>query len=79
MENGTIRNYGLVGVDVALLEEMCHYGGRFEVFCAQTLPIVESSPPLLPAVQDVELLSPPAPCLPGCCHPSYCDDNGSSP
>jgi hypothetical protein len=26
-ENGTIRRCGLVGVDVALLEEVCHCGG----------------------------------------------------
>ena len=25
--SGTIRSRGLVGVEVALLEEVCHYGG----------------------------------------------------
>jgi len=29
----------------------------------------------LPLDKDVELLAPPAPCLPGCCHAS-CHDNG---
>ena len=28
-ESGTIRSCGLVGVDVALLEEVCHCGGGF--------------------------------------------------
>jgi hypothetical protein len=29
----------------------------------------------LPYDQDVELLAPTAPCVPGCCHTSCCDDN----
>lgn len=26
--NGTVRRCGIVGVDVVLLEEVCHYGGK---------------------------------------------------
>ena len=27
MGSGTIRRYGLIGIGVALLEDMCHCGG----------------------------------------------------
>jgi hypothetical protein len=30
----------------------------------------------LPLDQEAELLAPPAPCLPACCHVSHHDDNG---
>ena len=52
---------------VALLEEVRHCGTDFEGSDAQALPTVEHGPLLLPSDQDVELLVPPAPCLPGCC------------
>jgi hypothetical protein len=29
IESDTIRRYGLIGIDVMLLEEVYHYGGRF--------------------------------------------------
>ena len=28
IESGTIRRYGFVGVGMALLEEVCHFGGE---------------------------------------------------
>lgn len=39
---GPIRRSGFAEVDVALLEEMGHYGSGFEVFCAQaTLSVIQ--------------------------------------
>jgi hypothetical protein len=38
--SGTIRKHGLVGVGVALLEEVCHYEAGFEVSYAQAIPSV---------------------------------------
>ena len=37
--SGTIRRYGLAGVDVALLEEVNHCGAGFEVSDIQLLPV----------------------------------------
>jgi hypothetical protein len=51
--NGTIRKCGLVGVVVALLEEVCHCGWAFEVSNAQTQPSLHTLF-LLPAGPDVE-------------------------
>jgi len=59
--NGTIRRCGLVGVGVALLEEVCHCEVSFEVSYAQALPSVEHSL-LLPL--DEEPSAPPTPSLP---------------
>ena len=71
-----IRRCGLVGVGVALLEEVCHCGGGFEISCAQGTPRVTHSL-LLPLDQAVELLAPsPASCLPARHHTSYHDENG---
>jgi hypothetical protein len=43
--SGTIRRYGLVEVGVALLEEVCHCGGRLrDHIYAQVLPNVELVP-----------------------------------
>jgi hypothetical protein len=66
----TIRRCGLVGVGVALLEEVCHYVGMgFEIFYVQATPRVARSLLLLPVDHAVELSAPsPAPCLPGHCH-----------
>jgi hypothetical protein len=71
---------------VTLLEEVCHWGGRylrFHIYASLTkllrpsswLPM-ENSPPLLPVDQDIELLGPLTPCLPACCHASNHDGNG---
>jgi hypothetical protein len=43
--SGTIRRCGLVGVGVALLEEVCHCRGGFEVSYAQVPPSVEFQSP----------------------------------
>ena len=68
--------------DKALLEEVWSWrkcvtvGLGFEVSYTQATPSVAHSPLLLPLDQDIGLLAPPAPCLPGCCHASRHDDNG---
>lgn len=41
--NRKIRRYGLVGVDVDLFKEACHFGVCFEVLKAQTKPSVSLS------------------------------------
>jgi hypothetical protein len=62
-ESGTIRRCGLVGVGVAFLEEIRHWGVGFEVSDAQAKPSV-SPLFLLPVDPDVELSAPfPTPCL----------------
>ena len=60
---------GLVGGSVPLL------GAGLQVSYAQALSSVAHSLLLLPSDEDVELSVPPAPCLPGRCHVSHCDDN----
>ena len=50
-------------------------GVSFEVSYAQAMPSMAYSLLLLPADQDVELLAPPAPCLPAYCHASHHHDN----
>ena len=57
-----LEKYGRVGGSVSL------WGVGFEVLCAEAIPSVEHSLLLLTADQDVELLAPPAPCLPAHCH-----------
>ena len=68
--SGTIRMCGLVGVGVALLEEVYHFGD---------LPpsCLVNSPLWAAAGSIVELSAPsPAPCLPRCCcHASRLDDS----
>ena len=69
--SGTIRRCGLLGVDAASLEEVCHWGMGFKVSGAQARLSVS-----LPAVSDVELSAPSlAPCLPASCHASHLGDN----
>jgi len=71
--NGTTRRCGLVGVGVALLEEVCHCGDGLLRPSPSCLRTVHS---WLPLDEDIELSAPsPAPCLPGCCHASCYDDN----
>lgn len=60
---------------MALLEEVCHWGGRLEIFYAQAMLSVTHSSLLLPRDQDVEFLALPAPCLSGYCHVYHCDEN----
>ena len=59
--SGTIRNNGLVGVGVALLEELCCCMGGNENLL---LAVWETVFSCLPSEQDVELSAPPVPCLP---------------
>jgi hypothetical protein len=63
MGNGIIRTCGLVGVCVALLEEMHHCGVGLKV-CLLVLKLFR--PSWLPLDGDIELLAPPV-------HlPAYC-------
>ena len=72
MGSGTIRRYSLVGVGVALLEEVCGCEVGFEVLCSIKQHDPESPPDCLQKIlsfwllsnQDMELLTPPAPSLP---------------
>ena len=74
--SGTIRRYGLVGVDVALLEELCHCGAGFEFSYTQAMPSVAYILSLLSVDQDIELSAPsPASHLPAHCHASCLYDN----
>jgi len=76
--SGSIRRCGLIGADVILLEEVCHYGAGFEASYAQATPSVTYSLLLL-AYHDVELSAPSlASCLLAFCHVSCCDDNGQN-
>ena len=77
IESGTIRRCGFVGVGVALLEEMCHWGvGFWGLIYAQATPSVYTGSSLLPVHQEVEPSAPsPVPCLPGHCHASHHGDN----
>ena len=68
-----IRTCGLVGIGVALSEEVCHWGWVLRFQKLKASPMADS----LPADQDVELSATfPAPCLPACHHVSYHDVNG---
>lgn len=72
--NGTIRRSGLVGVAVALLAEVCHWGWvlRFQMLKSGPVSLF-----LLPADTDVALLAPsPAPCLLTHNHASHHEDHG---
>ena len=73
---------------VALLEEVCHCGGRalraMKIYMLKTGQYDADCPPgclqkkvssRLPSDQDVELWAPLAPCLPACCLASYYDSN----
>ena len=63
----------MVGVGMALLEEVCHCRVGFEVSYTQVTPS-DTVHFLLPVDQDIELLAAsPAPCLPAMSHH---DDNG---
>jgi hypothetical protein len=68
--SGTIRRYGLVGVGVALLKEVCHcWEGWGLISYAQSRPSVVHSLLLLPSNQDVERSALSlAPRLPGHSH-----------
>jgi hypothetical protein len=60
---------------LAFLEEVCHFGGGFEVSYAQVMLSVVHSLLLLPLDQNVELLGPsPAPWLPMFHHVSHLED-----
>ena len=86
MWSGTIRRCGLVGISVALLEEVHHcVGGFWSLLVLKLLSVWEENLllafcrrqfPSAVSHRDVEPLSSPAPCLPWCCHASCHDDNG---
>ena len=85
IENDTIRRCGLIGGSVALLEKVCHCGGRLWGAMLKLHPVWKDPSPsclqkriffYLPLDQDVELLAPPALCLPADWQASCCDDNG---
>ena len=59
----SIRTGGLVEVGVALLEEVCQWGWALRLQKLKPGPGAHSLF-LLPADPEVELLAPPAPCLP---------------
>jgi len=63
---------GLVGVGVALLEEVCHCGCRI---CESPPSSLRTVCSWLPLDKDVDLSTPPAPDLPAQCHASFHDDN----
>ena len=70
--SGTIKRCGLVGVGVALLEEVCLSLWGW----AMTPRGSQSSPDYLP-IKMPELAAPsPPPCLPGHCHAFCLPDNG---
>jgi hypothetical protein len=76
--SGIIRRCGLIGGAVALLEEMCHCICRWALGSPvlRLHPVWKIVSSLLPSNHNIELLVPPAPCLPGHCHASHSDGNG---
>lgn len=73
--SGTIEKYGLVGIGVAVLEEMCQWGWTLSFKMFKTGPVSHSF--LLSTDPDVEFsATSPGPCLPVCCHDSYHDNIG---
>ena len=72
--SGTVRRCGLIGVGVAMLEEVCHCGGW--ALRSVILKVCSQSLLLLPADPDVELSAPsPAQQLHGSHHASHHDNN----
>ena len=66
--HGTIRRCGLTGGGVALSEEARHCEGESRAhICSRYTSMIHSL--LLTTNQNVELLAPPAPCLPACSMP----------
>lgn len=72
-ESGTIKRYGLMGVPVALLVEVCHCGSGLWCFLSQVASNMEHSLLLQRVDQDVGSLTP---CLPVCCYDSHNAANG---
>ena len=71
--SNTIRRYGLVGVGMAVLEEVCHWGRALRFQMPKPGPVSLS----LPANLNVELsAASAAPCLPACPHAYHHGDNG---
>lgn len=70
MGSDTVRRYGLVERSVLLCRQV------FEISYAQALPSREETLLLAAWNQGIELLAPPGPCLPACCHAFHHDDNG---
>lgn len=72
---GTIGRHNLVGVDVALLEEVCHCGSALKSQKLK-LGLVCLILFLMPADSDIEpSATSPAHCLPMCHHVSHHDNN----
>jgi hypothetical protein len=77
-ESGSIRWFTLVGIDVALLEEVCYCGsGVWDLFLNCLVTTVFSWFPLEQNA-DLSALSL-VPCLPRHCHASHIEDNGLKP
>lgn len=55
IKSGTTKSYGLVGVDMALMEEVCYLGMGFKVLYAEAIASVAHTVPLLPTDKDVAL------------------------
>ena len=73
--SGTIGRCGLVGVGVALLKVVCHWGWALGFQKLKPGPAISLF--LLSAHPDIELSANfPAPCVPECCHASCQDNNG---
>jgi hypothetical protein len=72
--SGTIKSCALIGVGVALSEEVgpVTVGVSFDSLLAAWVTVNLS---WLQSDSDAELSAPPAPCLPRCCHASCHDDD----
>ena len=67
----SIKRYGLVGVGVTLMKEVCHWEVDFQVSDAQARAMAHSTL-LLPADPDGELSAPsPSPYMPAHSHASH--------
>jgi hypothetical protein len=73
IENGTIRNFSIIAVGVALLEIVLTVEAGYEFIYAQAMPRVAHSLLVLHEYKDLKLLSP-SPCLAAHCHISSHDN-----
>lgn len=73
LDNGTIRRYSLVGIGIALLEEVCHWGEGFDVSYVQAKPSGSLS---LLVAYGARTLSHLSSTMFGCYHSHHHVDNG---
>jgi hypothetical protein len=78
-EVALLGGVALLEEGVALLEEVCHYGGGGWGSFAWALSSEEESLFWLSSDQDVEISAFPVPCLSEHCHASHHDDNRLNP